>query len=208
MLAWKWEDYKEDLEGSIKPINKHTPCCVEVSKEQRKKQVIGKQFVSKLEECCTCFSWEIKSVWAKESFSFIFYFFEEGSNVEFVESEHVWTVYDGSWHSRACRVTCTFLLIWHNEAPQSSKLNQWFFHLGVSRKFLYSSVLQHYFFDALIILFVCSTRTRYWQKHFDRECQQKKLHFLTLQPNADHGTAKMAISRFRVENTMLGRNEN
>ena len=31
MYAWKWEDNKEDLDGSLKPIN-------------RKRQAIGKQF--------------------------------------------------------------------------------------------------------------------------------------------------------------------
>jgi len=29
MHAWKWEDYEEDLEGSLKPINRHAPCCGE-----------------------------------------------------------------------------------------------------------------------------------------------------------------------------------
>ena len=29
MHAWKWEDYKEDLEGSLKPINMHALYCGE-----------------------------------------------------------------------------------------------------------------------------------------------------------------------------------
>ena len=49
MHAWKRKDNKEDLEGSLKPIN-------------RKRQAIGKQLVSnmaildsRLEVCSTCF---------------------------------------------------------------------------------------------------------------------------------------------------------
>jgi len=28
--AWTWEGEEEDIEGSLKPINMHTPCCGDV----------------------------------------------------------------------------------------------------------------------------------------------------------------------------------
>jgi len=31
ICAWKWEDNEKGLEGSLKPINRHAPCCGEAS---------------------------------------------------------------------------------------------------------------------------------------------------------------------------------